>query len=132
MTFIGKPFPFEDNSFDLVSCCFAIYYAADIPFTIREMHRVLKPGGRFLCLEFSHVDAPLADKVYDLYSFHLVPKIGRVVAKDEESYRYLVESIRRFPDQERFKAMIEAAGFSRVSYTNMTLGVVALHVGVKI
>jgi 2-octaprenyl-6-methoxy-1,4-benzoquinone methylase (EC 2.1.1.-)/demethylmenaquinone methyltransferase (EC 2.1.1.-) len=93
---------------------------------------VLKPGGRFLCLEFSRVERPIADKVYDLYSFHLVPKIGRVVAKDEESYRYLVESIRQFPDQERFKAMIEAAGFSRVSYTNMTLGVVALHVGVKI
>jgi demethylmenaquinone methyltransferase/2-methoxy-6-polyprenyl-1,4-benzoquinol methylase len=83
-------------------------------------------------LEFSAVDMPVADKVYDLYSFHLVPLMGRFVARDEESYRYLVESIRRFPNQERFKAMIETAGFSRVTYTNMTFGVVALHVGVKV
>ncbi len=128
----AEELPWADASFDAYTIAFGIRNVPKIDRALSEAFRVLKPGGRFLCLEFSHVDAPLADKVYDLYSFHLVPKIGRVVAKDEESYRYLVESIRRFPDQERFKAMIETAGFSRVGYTNMTLGVVALHVGVKI
>lgn len=128
----AEELPWADNSFDAYTIAFGIRNVPKIDRALSEAYRVLKPGGRFLCLEFSAVDAPIADKVYDLYSFHLVPKIGRVVAKDEESYRYLVESIRRFPDQESFKAMIEAAGFSRVAYTNMTLGVVALHVGVKI
>lgn len=128
----AEELPWEDNSFDAYTIAFGIRNVPKIERALAEAYRVLKPGGRFLCLEFSAVDAPVADKVYDLYSFHLVPKIGRVVAKDEESYRYLVESIRRFPNQESFKAMIETAGFSRVSYTNMTLGVVALHVGVKI
>jgi demethylmenaquinone methyltransferase/2-methoxy-6-polyprenyl-1,4-benzoquinol methylase len=128
----AEELPWADATFDAYTIAFGIRNVPKIDKALAEAFRVLKPGGRFLCLEFSRVDAPVADKVYDLYSFHLVPKIGRVVAKDEESYRYLVESIRRFPDQERFKAMIETAGFSRVAYTNMTLGVVALHVGVKI
>ena len=128
----AEELPWGEASFDAYTIAFGIRNVPRIDRALAEAFRVLKSGGRFLCLEFSAVDAPVADKVYDLYSFHLVPKIGRVVAKDEDSYRYLVESIRRFPDQQRFKAMIEAAGFCRVGYTNMTLGVVALHVGVKI
>ncbi|WP_237155255.1 bifunctional demethylmenaquinone methyltransferase/2-methoxy-6-polyprenyl-1,4-benzoquinol methylase UbiE [Oryzibacter oryziterrae] len=128
----AEELPWEASTFDAYTIAFGIRNVPRIEVALKEAYRVLKPGGRFFCLEFSAVDTPFVDKVYDLYSFHLVPVMGRLVAKDEDSYRYLVESIRRFPNQERFKAMIEAAGFSRVTYTNMTMGVVALHVGVKI
>jgi demethylmenaquinone methyltransferase/2-methoxy-6-polyprenyl-1,4-benzoquinol methylase len=90
---------------------------------------VLKPGGRFACLEFSKVAIGALEPAYDAFSFQVIPRIGRVIAKDEPAYRYLVESIRRFPDQERFAGMIRAAGFSRVTYRNFTAGVAALHMG---
>lgn len=128
----AEALPFEDARFDAYTIAFGIRNVPRIDVALSEAFRVLKPGGRFLCLEFSAVDVPLVDKVYDLYSFNVIPVMGRLVAKDEDSYRYLVESIRRFPNQERFKAMIEDAGFSRVTYTNLTMGVAALHVGVKI
>ena len=128
----AEALPWPDATFDAYTIAFGIRNVPRIDKALAEAHRVLRPGGRLLVLEFSAVDMPVADKVYDLYSFHLVPLMGRFVARDEESYRYLVESIRRFPNQERFKAMIETAGFSRVTYTNMTFGVVALHVGVKV
>jgi len=128
----AEALPFEDGRFDAYTIAFGIRNVPRIDVALSEAFRVLKPGGRFLCLEFSAVDVPLVDKAYDLYSFNVIPVMGRLVAKDEDSYRYLVESIRRFPNQERFKAMIEDAGFSRVTYTNLTMGVAALHVGVKI
>jgi demethylmenaquinone methyltransferase / 2-methoxy-6-polyprenyl-1,4-benzoquinol methylase len=128
----AEALPFADASFDAYTIAYGIRNVPRVDVALSEAFRVLKPGGRFLCLEFSHVDVPLLDKIYDLYSFHFIPLMGRVVARDEDSYRYLVESIRRFPNQERFKAMIEAAGFRRVTYDNLTMGVTALHVGVKI
>ncbi|WP_075216471.1 bifunctional demethylmenaquinone methyltransferase/2-methoxy-6-polyprenyl-1,4-benzoquinol methylase UbiE [Mongoliimonas terrestris] len=128
----AEDLPFESGRFDAYTIAFGIRNVPRIDVALSEAYRVLKPGGRFLCLEFSAVDAPIADKVYEAYSMRVIPAMGRVVARDEDSYRYLVESIRRFPNQERFKAMIETAGFSRVGYTNLTLGVAALHVGVKI
>jgi demethylmenaquinone methyltransferase/2-methoxy-6-polyprenyl-1,4-benzoquinol methylase len=99
---------------------------------LREAHRVLKPGGRFLCLEFSKVDVPVLDKVYDAYSFNVIPKLGGMVTGDAESYQYLVESIRRFPPPAAFARMIEEAGFKRVTYRTLTAGVVAIHSGWKI
>ncbi len=128
----AEQLPFASSHFDAYTIAFGIRNVPRIDVALAEAFRVLKPGGRFLCLEFSAVEAPIVDKIYELYSFHLIPVLGRVVAKDEDSYRYLVESIRRFPSQERFKLMIEDAGFSRVSYTNLTMGVATLHVGVKI
>jgi demethylmenaquinone methyltransferase/2-methoxy-6-polyprenyl-1,4-benzoquinol methylase len=100
-----------------------------IDVALKEMHRSLKLGGRFLCLEFSNVDVPGLDALYELYSFRVVPAMGRVVAGDAEPYRYLVESIRKFPKPKAFAQMIEQAGFRRASYTPMTGGVVALHSG---
>lgn len=135
VTFIeanAEALPFEDGEFDAYTIAFGIRNVPRIDQALKEAYRVLRPGGRFLCLEFSAVEAPVVDRLYDLYSFNLIPLMGKVVAKDEDSYRYLVESIRRFPNQERFKAMIEDAGFSRVTYTNLTMGVACLHVGVKI
>ena len=96
---------------------------------LAEAYRVLKPGSRFLCLEFSNVEMPLLDRLYDAYSFNAIPALGRLVAGDAESYRYLVESIRRFPDQERFAQMIKDAGFERVRYRNLTGGIAAIHSG---
>ncbi len=93
---------------------------------------MLRLGGRFLCLEFSAVDVPLLDRLYDFHSFEVIPRLGALIAGDEASYRYLVESIRRFPRQKRFAAMIEAAGFERVSFRNLTGGVAAIHSGWKI
>lgn len=123
---------FPDNSFDAYTIAFGIRNVTNIDKALLEAHRVLKPGGRFLCLEFSKVDLPLIDKIYDAYSFHLLPRFGEMITGDRDSYQYLVESIRQFPPQDRFKSMIEDAGFKRVSYRNMTGGVVALHSGWKI
>lgn len=121
--------PFPDKSFDYVTIAFGIRNVARPEEALSEAFRVLKPGGRYLCLEFSRVRTPVLDQLYDLYSFNVIPRIGQVVAGDRESYQYLVESIRQFPDQETFGAMIADAGFRRVSWRNLTGGVVALHTG---
>jgi demethylmenaquinone methyltransferase/2-methoxy-6-polyprenyl-1,4-benzoquinol methylase len=111
---------------------FGIRNVPDIQKALGEAYRVLKRGGRFLCLEFSEVDAPLLETVYQKWSFNAIPRIGQMVTGDGEPYRYLVESIAKFPNQENFAAMIRKAGFSRVTYTNYTGGVAALHSGWKL
>ena len=121
--------PIPDASVDAYSISFGIRNVADIPVALREARRVLKPGGRFLCLEFSRPTAEAVRKLYDAWSFNAIPAIGEWVAKDRDSYQYLVESIRRFPDQSTFKAMIEGAGFRNVAVTNLSGGVAAIHFG---
>ncbi len=123
---------FPDRQFDAYTIAFGIRNVTHIENALAEAYRVLKPGGRFLCLEFSSVDIPGLDAIYDAYSFTAIPMIGKVVAGDAAPYRYLVESIKQFPDQDRFAEMIEAAGFSRVKYRNMSGGIVALHSGWRI
>ncbi|KAG3116426.1 hypothetical protein PI124_g17321 [Phytophthora idaei] len=122
---------FEDNSFDVYTIVFGIRNVTHVDRAIKEAYRVLKPGGRFMCMEFSQVPNPLIRQFYDAYSFNVIPLLGEKVANDRPSYQYLVESIRQFPPQEKFKAMIEDAGFKRVSYTNFTFGVTAMHSGFK-
>ncbi|MFV0473563.1 MAG: bifunctional demethylmenaquinone methyltransferase/2-methoxy-6-polyprenyl-1,4-benzoquinol methylase UbiE [Pikeienuella sp.] len=124
--------PFPDRSFDLYTIAFGIRNVTRIEEALAEARRVLRPGGRFMCLEFSRVDPPLMRKAYDLYSFQVIPRMGQLVAGDRDSYQYLVESIRKFPDQERFAEMIREAGFSRVAWRNQTLGVAAIHSGWRI
>lgn len=121
-----------DRSVDAYTIAFGIRNVTHIDKALAEAYRVLKPGGRFLCLEFSTVRNPALSRIYDIYSFNLLPKIGGIVAKDEESYRYLVESIRKFPDQETFAAMIREAGFSQVAVRNLTGGIAALHSAYRI
>ncbi|SHF70676.1 demethylmenaquinone methyltransferase / 2-methoxy-6-polyprenyl-1,4-benzoquinol methylase [Kaistia soli DSM 19436] len=128
----AEELPFENGRFDAYTIAFGIRNVPRIEKALSEAYRVLKPGGRFLCLEFSAVDVPVLDKIYDVYSFNLIPGMGKLVAGDAESYRYLVESIRRFPHQERFAEMIRRAGFSRVSYRNLTGGIAAIHSAWKI
>ena len=126
----GEKLPFADATFDLVSVAFGLRNMTHKEHALAEMARVLKPGGRLLVLEFSKVAAPLA-RAYDWYSFSVLPRIGRWVAGDADSYRYLAESIRVHPDQEALKAMMKTAGFGHVDVHNMSAGVVALHVGIK-
>ena len=123
---------FADKSFNACTIAFGIRNVPDIAKALREAWRVLKPGGRFLCLEFSHMDLPLAQQLYDAYSFTVIPAVGKVVTGDGRPYRYLVESIRTFPKQQDFANMITAAGFSRVTWRNLTGGVVAIHSGWRI
>lgn len=125
----AETLPFADGSFDAYTIAFGIRNVTHIDTALSEAYRVLKPGGRFLCLEFSQVDVPILDRIYDFHSFEIIPRLGRLAAGDEDSYRYLVESIRKFPDQETFAAMIRTAGFSRVSFRNLTGGVAAIHSG---
>jgi len=128
----AEELPYPDKSFDCVTIAFGIRNVPRIDRALAEIHRVLKLGGHFLCLEFSNVDVPGLDALYELYSFRLIPRIGQVVTGDREAYQYLVESIRKFPKPKVFAKLIEQAGFRRVSYRAMTGGVVALHSGWKL
>ena len=123
--------PFDDNKYDIVTMAFGLRNVTDKDAALRSIYRVLKPGGKLMVLEFSKPVVPGLGTIYDQYSFKLLPLIGKLVANDEESYRYLAESIRMHPDQETLKDMFDAAGFERTSYHNMTGGVVALHIGYK-
>ena len=126
----AEKLPFPDDYFDCVSVAFGLRNMTHKDRALAEMYRVLRPGGRLLVLEFSRVWKPLAP-LYDFYSFKVIPRIGELVTKDEASYRYLAESIRVHPDQETLKSLMEQAGFEKVEYFNLTLGVVALHRGFK-
>jgi demethylmenaquinone methyltransferase/2-methoxy-6-polyprenyl-1,4-benzoquinol methylase len=121
--------PFEDRSFDAYTIAFGIRNVTRIEQALSEAYRVLRPGGRFLCLEFSQLPNSALQWLYDRYSFNVIPPMGQAVTGDRDSYQYLVESIRRFPEQERFAEMIRAAGFAQVKYRNLTMGVAALHSG---
>lgn len=123
--------PFEDNSFDLVTIAFGLRNVTDKAAALRSMLRVLKPGGRLLVLEFSEVTLPLIKPIYDLYSFKVLPLLGKLVAKDADSYRYLAESIRMHPNQKALQVMMEEAGFEACAYHNLSAGIVAIHRGFK-
>lgn len=128
----AEALPLPDAAFDAYTIAFGIRNVPRIETALAEARRVLKPGGRFLCLEFSAVDIPLLDKIYDAYSFNVIPRIGARVAGDAESYRYLVESIRKFPTRGAFAGMIERAGFRHVTDRALTGGIVAIHSGWKV
>jgi demethylmenaquinone methyltransferase / 2-methoxy-6-polyprenyl-1,4-benzoquinol methylase len=124
--------PFPDASFDVYTISFGIRNVTRIGDALREAHRILRPGGRLMVLEFSQIPNDLMQKAYDLYSFNVIPAMGQAVTGDRASYQYLVESIRKFPDQDSFAAMIREAGFDQVKYRNLTMGVAALHSGWKL
>ena len=135
LTFVeanAEELPFEANSFDAYTIAFGVRNVPRIDVALSEAYRVLKRGGRLLVLEFSEVEMPLLDKVYDAWSFNAIPQFGKMITGDAEPYQYLVESIRKFPRQDDFAAMIRTVGFSRVSYTNYTGGIAALHSGWKL
>ena len=124
--------PFADRSFDVYTISFGIRNVTRIGDALSEAFRVLRPGGRLMVLEFSQLPNPAMQWAYDRYSFNVIPVLGQIIARDRASYQYLVESIRKFPDQEAFLAMIRAAGFGQAKYRNLTMGVVALHSGWKL
>ncbi len=128
----AEALPFEDKSFDVYTIAFGIRNVTRIDAALSEAHRVLKHGGRFLCLEFSHCDVPVLDRLYDFHSFEIIPRLGEMTTGDAESYRYLVESIRKFPDQETFAELVRTAGFQNVTYRNLTGGIAACHSGWRI
>lgn len=123
----GEKLPLAAARFDAYTCAFGLRNMTDVPAALAEARRVLKPGGRLLVLEFSRIAVPNLEPLYDAYSFRVIPRIGALVARDREAYQYLVESIRRFPDQQRFADMLSAAGFGRVRWRNLAGGVAALH-----
>ena len=124
--------PFEDNTFDVYTISFGIRNVTRPQEALNEAYRVLKPGGRLMVLEFSQIPNAAMQKAYDLYSFNVIPKMGKLIADDYDSYQYLVESIRKFPDQNTFLGMVQAAGFANAKYRNLTMGVACLHSGWKI
>jgi demethylmenaquinone methyltransferase/2-methoxy-6-polyprenyl-1,4-benzoquinol methylase len=124
--------PFEDNSFDRYTISFGIRNVTRVQDALNEAYRVLKPGGRLMVLEFSQLPNNGMQKLYDLYSFNVIPRMGKLIADDADSYQYLVESIRKFPDQDTFAQMIKTAGFDNVKYRNLSLGIAALHSGWKV
>ncbi len=128
----AESLPFPNRCFDAYTIAFGIRNVTRIDLALTEAYRVLKPGGRFLCLEFSHVDVPMLDRLYDFHSFEVIPRLGQLAAGDADAYRYLVESIRRFPRQTQFAEMIAEAGFARVSFRNFTGGIAAVHSGWRI
>ena len=124
--------PFANNSFDVYTISFGIRNVTQPQEALNEAFRVLRPGGRLMVLEFSQIPVPLAQKAYDLYSFNIIPRMGQMIANDRDSYQYLVESIRKFPNQETFLSMVQQAGFENTSYRNLSLGIATLHSGWKI
>lgn len=128
----AETLPLEDNSVDVYTIAFGLRNVTRIDDALKEAHRVLKPGGRFYCLEFSHVKNPAFSAIYDKFSFNIIPKMGEVIAKDRDSYQYLVESIRKFPTQENLKQRLSDAGFTKTSYENLTFGIAAIHFGLKV
>ncbi|MAY45105.1 MAG: bifunctional demethylmenaquinone methyltransferase/2-methoxy-6-polyprenyl-1,4-benzoquinol methylase, partial [Rhodobacteraceae bacterium] len=124
--------PFADNTFDVYTISFGIRNVTRPQDALNEAFRVLKPGGRLMVLEFSQIPNDLLQWAYDLYSFNIIPRMGKIIADDRDSYQYLVESIRRFPDQETFLSMIRTAGFEQAKYRNLSMGIAALHSGWKI
>lgn len=127
----AESIPLESNSVDTVMISFGLRNVSDRELALKEIYRILKPGGHFLCLEFSRVQTPFLKSLYSLYSQNLIPLMGRLVADDKSAYQYLVDSIRSFPDQQTLKTMLNYAGFSSVSYRNLNNGVVAIHEGWK-
>lgn len=128
----AEKLPFPDSIFDCYTIAFGIRNVTNIEKALAESYRVLKPGGKFLCLEFSKLESELMQKFYDLYSFNLIPKIGKCITNNEEAYQYLVESIKQFPDQESFANMIKDTGYKGVHYHNLSFGVAAIHMADKI
>jgi ubiquinone/menaquinone biosynthesis methyltransferase len=127
----AEDLPFPDNHFDIYTIAFGLRNVTHIDKALKEAHRVLKPGGKFYCLEFSHVETPILSKAYDLYSFNVIPKVGKAVTNDEESYQYLVESIRKFPTARKLESRMQDAGFTKTNHTKMNAGIVAIHQGLK-
>jgi demethylmenaquinone methyltransferase/2-methoxy-6-polyprenyl-1,4-benzoquinol methylase len=128
----AEALPFPDMAFDAYTIAFGLRNVTDTAKALREARRVLRPGGRFLCLEFSHVAVPAVEKLYDAYSFNMLPWLGRMVAGNPDAYRYLAESIRRFPDQKNLVALMNVAGFAQVSFRNLSGGIAAIHAGWRI
>jgi demethylmenaquinone methyltransferase/2-methoxy-6-polyprenyl-1,4-benzoquinol methylase len=128
----AETLPFPDMSFDAYTIAFGLRNVTDIPKAIAEARRVLKPGGRFLCLEFSRVGVPPLERLYDAYSFTVLPWLGRMVAGNPDAYRYLAESIRRFPDQKSLAKLMRAQGLAQVSFRNLSGGIAALHIGWRV
>lgn len=128
----AESLPFEDNSYDVYTIAFGLRNVTHIDNALREAYRILKPGGRFFCLEFSHVRMPILAKGYDLYSRLVIPKIGSIIADDQESYQYLIESIRKFPAQKKLQVRIIDAGFDSCQYTNLSAGIACIHAGTKL
>ena len=124
--------PFADNSFDVYTISFGIRNVTRPQEALNEAFRVLRPGGRLMVLEFSQIPVPLAQKAYDFYSYNVIPRMGKLIANDRDSYQYLIESIRKFPNQETFLSMVRQAGFENANYRNLSLGISALHSGWKI